>query len=150
MRSTPGRPYPLIIPLSKRPRKRLVGRRVVFPQVFHAFTRQVTFYHAPRGKSLMLPSQFSGGWLAPKIHTKTTFKNRYLFGGPVGDEGDPNESIVANLAPTMTPKWSPTWSQKLYKKGACSNHEKVNLHNYLLHLSHVDRHPKGSFFDDCW
>ena len=31
------------------------------------------------------------------------------FGGPVGDEGDPKESIVANLVPKKTPKWSLKW-----------------------------------------
>ena len=34
--------------------------------------------------------------------------------------GRPKRSIVANLAPKITPKRSPKWSQKLYKKGACS------------------------------
>jgi len=53
-----------------------------------------------------------GGGLAPKIHIKTTFEHRYLFGGCFGDEGDPKESIVANWAPKMTPKWSLKWSQK--------------------------------------
>ena len=46
------------------------------------------FYEVARGGALELPTLFLRGVLALKIDTKTTSKDRYLFWGCSGDQGD--------------------------------------------------------------
>ncbi len=88
---------------------------MVFPQVFRAFTRQVT---PPEGATPSLPLP-RGGARTENPH-KNDLQKQVPIWGLFWRPGRPKRNIVANWAHKITPKWRPKWTQKLYKKGACS------------------------------
>ena len=64
------------------------------------------------------------------LATRATKKE---YSGELGFQND------SKREPKMDPK-------VIQKREPAQKHEKVNLDHYLLHLSHVDRLQKGSFF----
>ncbi len=111
------------------------------------------YYHPTRG---LRPCRELPSWRSP-WHLKSIKKGvqkrivqKVPLWAPCWRLWRPKRSIVANLAPKTPPKWSPKRTQSDTKREPAQKHEKLSFCCYLLHLSHVDCLPKGSFFDDFW
>ncbi len=111
MRSTPGRPYPLIIPLSTGLGKHSFAEIAFSHRVLTTFPQNVVFYEVPRGESPCRRSSFGEPGGHPKSSKKRNenkvLKKRSLnrplgcHGEPRGAPGSQNE---ANMDAKRLPK----------------------------------------------
>ena len=146
MRSTPGRPYPLIIPLSTGLGKHSFAKMAFSHRVLTTFTQYFVFHLLPRGQVVMPPFLRLGTLGVTQNLLKNDMKTRASKRGPKsalgGSMGRPREPPGAK----MRPKWKPKGSKKRSKNivFSCSDGKmrKVTNMHYLLHLSHIGQPPK--------
>ena len=149
MRSTPGRPYPLIIPLSAGQGKHSFAKIVFSDKVLTTFPQKMVFSAAPRGQAAHATVWALGG----QGDTKNQLKNDMEKGcskrrlqsalwGAMGSLGEPPGD-------QMEPKWEPKGSQKISKNfvfsGPDGKPRNVRKTYYLLHFSHIGHTIRSQF-----
>ena len=140
MRSTPGRPYPLIIPLSTGLGKHSFAKMVFSHRVLTTFTQIMVFYAAPRGAPPCRRSSF----LDPGGHPKSTKKRHENKGlqkrsqkRPWGLHGAPQGAPGAQIWPKWEPKGSQNESKNGVFSGSARKMEYVTKPHYLLYIKHI-------------
>ena len=111
------------------------------------------YYHTPRGSAPLPPTPLLEVALAPKIHQKSYPKTHRKKGTSLGTllaTPATKKEYSGELGSQNTSKMESKTEPKVKKMESVEKHEKPTFGCYLLHLSHVDRLQKGSFFDDFW
>ena len=146
MRSTPGRPYPLIIPLSTGLGKRCFAK-ITFPhKVLTTFTQKMVFYLLARGVVAHTAVWGLGGpgghpKSTKKLHEKKVFKKRSQ-NRPWGLHGAPQGAPGAQIWPKWEPKGSQNESKNGVFSGSARKMEYVTKPHYLLYIKHIS-HPRN-------
>ena len=114
MRSTPGRPYPLIIPLSTGLGKHSFAKIVFSHRVLITFTQKVVFYLVPRGCAPIPPLSRSGTPGGTQNPQKNDMKKRCskrgpktALGGSMGRPREPREPRHGRNGSQKAAKMSP-------------------------------------------
>ena len=146
MRSTPGRPYPLIIPLSTGLGKHSFAK-IVFPhRVLTTFTQKVVFYLLARGKPSCRRSSFLGPWGGTQNPLKNDMKKRRSERGLKrtlgGSMGRPREPRGAPICSKWEPKEPKNESKNVVVSGSTGKMEYVTKPHYLLYIKHIS-HPRN-------
>ena len=146
MRSTPGRPYPLIIPLSTGLGKHSFAKIVFSHRVLTTFTQKVVFYLLARGQVAVPPIQFSGTLGGSQNPLKNDMKKRRSERGLKrtlgGSMGRPREPRGAPICPKWEPKESKNESKNGVFSGSTGKMEYVTKPHYLLYIKHIS-HPRN-------
>ena len=150
MRSTPGRPHPLIITLSYRRWQSVVCRNSVFPGGFHNFMAKSVLFPCPQRFVAVPPYPGLGDPGGTQNPAKNGMKKQVLRkrsqkrswgarGEPQETPGSPNE---AKMGTKRLPKRSP----KRHCLRLGWKMENVTKTYYLLHFSHIGRPRKSRFW----
>ena len=154
MRSTPGRPYPLIIPLSAGLGKHRFSKIAFSHRVLTTFTPKVVFSLLARGCSPVPPTSPLGTPGGTQNPSKNVLKkgcskrrSKSALWSPMGRPRDP-------LGAQMTPKWDPKGSPEGSKNSVFS-HPDEKLENttklqYLLCFVHFSHLRKRRFLVLFW
>ena len=146
MRSTPGRPYPLIIPISTGLGKHSFAK-IAFPHnVLTTFTQKMTFYLVARGQAVMPPTPRSGTLGGDPKSTKKRPEKKVLKKRsqkrPWGLHGAPQGAPGAQIWPKWEPKGSQNESKNGVFSGSARKMEYVTKPHYLLYIKHIS-HPRN-------
>ena len=115
MRSTPGRPYPLIIPLSTGLGKHSFAKIAFSHKVLTTFPQNVVFSLVARGKSPYRRTSFWGSRGNPKLTKKRHEKNvlkKMSLKRPLGCHGEPRGAPGSQNDAKMDAKRLPKDVQK--------------------------------------
>ena len=128
MRSTPGRPYPLIIPLSTGLGKHSFAKIMFSHKVLTTFTQNVVFYLLPRSVVAHAAVWGLGGQGGTQNPRKNDMKKRCSKRGPKtalgGSMGRPREP--------REPKHAQNWSQKAAKMSPKTTFYRAGLDKWKL------------------
>ena len=140
MRSTPGRPYPLIIPLSTGLGKHSFAKIAFSHEVLTTFIQKVVFYLVARGLATIppLPRLGTPGHLksSKKRHENKGLKKRSQK-RPWGLHGAPQGAPGAQIWPKWEPKGSQNESKNGVFSGSARKMEYVTKPHYLLYIKHI-------------
>ena len=146
MRSTPGRPYPLIIPLSTGLGKRSFAKIVFSHRDFTTFTQNMVFYHAPRGQPPTPPYPTLGTWGDTQNPLKNDMEKGCSKRRPQsalwGSMGSLREPPGGQMRPKWEVKGSPNGAQTGVFSDSGGKLRNVTKIHYLLHFSHIGPLPK--------
>ena len=123
MRSTPGRPYPLIIPLSAGLGKHSFANIAFSLKDLLTFTRHMVFYHMPRGQAAHTAVWALGAGGGTQNPLKNDMEKGWSKRRPQSALWGSMGSLREPLGGQIEPKWMPKGSKKMFKNDVFSSSE---------------------------